>query len=428
MAPHEGHTAAEGAPDGTGGFALFSSGLVLHVLFIIIAYFVLIPLGISAAAAKSRHHVPIQILAVIFATVGYVLGGRVPWQPSYAPNNPHMYTGFILIVLLFAQSAFGAIIKFTKPAGAGRSSRFSPNFRATVRSAHKWLGWAHFFLPYVQAVFGVIEATTACQGDSIGNCLAHFIMGSFFLLYGSIMITQTLLGWKSPVRQDLIDSIIITVWGTINTFTENPGMNKRWLHGDWQHTGEGVLFVGGGIASLVFSMFAARKSTNVAPVRNYFPALVIALTGVTMLMHSQHAEFGIIVHRWFGICLIIGATCRIIHLYIPTLGMELGTGTFFVLGGLLFQSANWDFLMWLGQGTSMDGVAYATFVTALGLFIIGYVGAWCGVHLWFKGGKRKEEQYETVALQGRASGSMDGQWLPVGTDEDDEEPSQRQPK
>ncbi|KAI8802665.1 hypothetical protein BJ742DRAFT_534848 [Cladochytrium replicatum] len=50
------------------------------------------PLGISAAAAKSPCHVPIQILAVMFAAVGYVLGGRILWHPSCAPNNPHMYS------------------------------------------------------------------------------------------------------------------------------------------------------------------------------------------------------------------------------------------------------------------------------------------------------------------------------------------------
>lgn len=82
---------------------------------------------------------------------------------------------------------------------------------------------------------------------------------------------------------------------------------------DLQHTSLGLLWVGGGLLSLLIeskynplAQFSIRK--------NPLPALLIILTGFAMGQHSQYYAFATTVHTFFGYCLMLGGACRLIQL------------------------------------------------------------------------------------------------------------------
>ncbi|CAG8856391.1 38654_t:CDS:2, partial [Gigaspora margarita] len=85
-------------------------------------------------------------------------------------------------------------------------------------------------------------------GENVGQCLAHFIMGSSFIGYGIFLILMLRLasGWlqRKGKSQDYYDSWIIMAWGFVNTFTEHRG--NVWSHRDLQHTSLGILWWAGG--------------------------------------------------------------------------------------------------------------------------------------------------------------------------------------
>ncbi|KAI8993236.1 hypothetical protein BDB01DRAFT_316071 [Pilobolus umbonatus] len=102
-------------------YALYSpnKGLFyLHVLFMVIAFWILMPIGIMLGIAKSSLHVPIQILSFCTAMVGFF------FAKLYGHSTPHMYSGnshhtlgWILFALLIVQVAVGIVRKIANAVG-----------------------------------------------------------------------------------------------------------------------------------------------------------------------------------------------------------------------------------------------------------------------------------------------------------------------
>lgn len=65
-------------------------------------------------------------------------------------------------------------------------------------------------------LFGVATALGFCRDGNLGQCAAHYIMGSAFIGYGAILVIMLNLGGKWLERrgcsQELLDSSVITVW------------------------------------------------------------------------------------------------------------------------------------------------------------------------------------------------------------------------
>ena len=165
---------------------------------------------------------------------------------------------------------------------------------------------------WIQMLFGGITALGFCRADHLGQCLAHFIMGSAFIAYGIIFTIMLLVGqlWLRRTRrsQEFFDSAIIAAWGVINTFTEHR-WGSAWVNNDLQHTTIGIVWWCAGL----LGMWLSRKRDG-SPKRNIIPGLIIVLTGYAMSGHFQHLPLSTMVHTVFGYTLMAAGVTRIIEI------------------------------------------------------------------------------------------------------------------
>ena len=72
------------------------------------------------------------------------------------------------------------------------------------------------FVTLAEMIFGVTTALGFCRGGDLGQCLAHYIMGSAFIGYAVILVIMLNLGGEWLARlgcsQEMLDSSVITVW------------------------------------------------------------------------------------------------------------------------------------------------------------------------------------------------------------------------
>lgn len=210
------------------------------------------------------------------------------------------------MLMLIVQVVLGVYLKLHLEKGIHARIR-----RYTV-IGHGVVGKALPVVSWVQMLFGGITALGFCQGDHLGQCLAHFIMGSAFIGYGIILTILLLVGqiWlrRTGRSQEFFDSLIIAAWGCVNTFTEHR-WGGPWVANDLQHTTMGIVWWCAGL----LGMWLARKRDG-RPKRNLFPALVIMLTGWGMSAHPQHLELSTHVHTVFGYTLMAAGAARIVEI------------------------------------------------------------------------------------------------------------------
>jgi hypothetical protein len=186
--------------------------------------------------------------------------------------------------------------------------------RKVVLMAHGVVGKIMPIATWVQFVFGGLTALGFCRadGDHTGQCLAHFIMGSAFIAYGIILIILLLVGqlWlkRTGRSQEFFDSLVIAVWGCVNTFTEHR-WGQPWRGNDLQHTSMGVIWWAAGLVGVWLS-----RTRDGRPKRNLIPAMVIFMTGWAMSAHPQHLPISTMVHTVFGYTLMAAGAARIIEI------------------------------------------------------------------------------------------------------------------
>lgn len=65
-------------------------------------------------------------------------------------------------------------------------------------------------------LMGVATALNFCREGHLGQCLAHYIMGSAFIAYAVLLVIMLNFGGKWLERrgcsQELLDSSVIMVW------------------------------------------------------------------------------------------------------------------------------------------------------------------------------------------------------------------------
>jgi hypothetical protein len=209
------------------------------------------------------------------------------------------------MLMLAVQIVFGIYLKFHITKG------FHGKIRKVAVYGHGIIGKAMPVAAWVQMLFGGITALGFCRDDHLGQCLAHFIMGSAFIGYGIMLTLVMLVGqaWlKSTGRsQEFFDSAIIAAWGCVNTFTEHR-WGGAWVANDIQHTTMGVIWWSAGLAGVWLS----RKRDG-APKRNFIPGFVIFITGWAMSAHPQHLPLSTMVHTAFGYTLMAAGLTRIIE-------------------------------------------------------------------------------------------------------------------
>ncbi|EGE03923.1 integral membrane protein [Trichophyton equinum CBS 127.97] len=278
--------------------------LWIHILLMTLAFGLIFPTGMVLGIVRSRYHVPVQVVGTAVAILAYFLG-HLHKGRQFAPNI-HASFANSLMLMLVVQVVLGVYLKLHIERG------FHGRIRRYVVVTHGVVGKIMPLVSWIQMVFGGITALGFCRADHLGQCLAHFIMGSAFIAYGIILTILLLVGqfWlRSTGRsQEFFDSAVITAWGFVNTFTEHR-WGSEWSHSDMQHTTMGIIWWCAGL----LGMWLSRKR-NGRPKRNIFPAVVILLTGYAMSSHAQHLMLSTIVHSVFGYTLMAAGAARIIEI------------------------------------------------------------------------------------------------------------------
>lgn len=227
-------------------------------------------------------------------------GGR-----EFLPSNVHAHFGDWVYFQMFAQIIVGVYLRLHLDKGIHK------RVRPVIRIVHSINGKTFPVVAWTQMLFGGITALGFCQGDHLGQCLAHFIMGSAFIAYGILLTIAMLVGqlWirRTGRSQEFFDSVVIAAWGCVNTFTEHR-WGTAWVKNDWQHTTMGVVWWCAGLAGIWLS-----KDRLGRPKRNFIPGFVIAITGWAMSAHPQDLMISAMTHKAFGYTLMAAGFTRMIE-------------------------------------------------------------------------------------------------------------------
>ncbi|MCJ1248271.1 hypothetical protein MMC30_005488 [Trapelia coarctata] len=278
--------------------------LWIHIFTQIVAFGLIFPMGMVLGIVRSRWHVPLQTVGVILSVAGYFLGHAHKGR-QFAPNI-HATFATSLLIMLAVQVVFGVYLKFHLEKGIHFRLR-----RYTV-IGHGIIGKLMPVVSWVQMLFGGITAMGFCHKDHLGQCLAHFIMGSAFIGYGIVLTILLLVGqlWlrRTGRSQEFFDSLLIAAWGCVNTFTEHR-WGEKWSNNDFQHTSMGIVWWCAGLLGIWLS-----RTRDGRPKRNLMPAIVILITGWAMSAHPQHLMISTMVHTVFGYTLMAAGAARIIEI------------------------------------------------------------------------------------------------------------------
>ncbi|KAJ5126298.1 Protein YTP1 [Penicillium atrosanguineum] len=299
---HGGH---EAVPEGsTVSLDPIDSTLWVHMILMGLSFGIIFPTGMVLGIVRSRWHVPVQIVGTVIAVVAYFIGHAHKGR-QFGPNAHAKFANWLMLGLV-AQVVLGCYLKLhLEKAGQAR-------IRWIFVMAHGILGKVMPVVSWVQMLFGGIAALGFCQGDHLGQCAAHFIMGSAFIGYGILLTILLLVGqfWlrRTGRSQEFFDSLIIAAWGCVNTFTEHH-WGGPWVHNDLQHTTMGIVWWCAGLLGMWLS-----RSRNGRPKRNLIPAIVIGLTGYAMSAHAQSLMISTMIHSIFGYTLMAAGLTRIIEI------------------------------------------------------------------------------------------------------------------
>ncbi|BCR85020.1 Ytp1 family protein [Aspergillus chevalieri] len=280
------------------------STLWIHMILMGLAFGIIFPLGMVLGITRSRWHVPLQVVGTTIAVLAYFLGHA--HKGRQFAKNVHAPFANILMLQLIAQVVLGVYLKLHLSKGIhGRIRRF-------IVILHGILGKAMPVVSWAQMLFGGITAMGFCRDDHMGQCLAHFIMGSAFIAYGILLTLLLLVGqyWlrRTGRSQEFFDSLVIAAWGCVNTFTEHR-WGGPWVHNDLQHTTMGIVWWCAGLLGVWLS-----RKRNGGPKRNIIPGIVIMLTGYAMSGHPQHSMISTMIHSFFGYTLMAAGATRIIEI------------------------------------------------------------------------------------------------------------------
>ncbi|KAK3070496.1 hypothetical protein LTR53_010373 [Teratosphaeriaceae sp. CCFEE 6253] len=257
-----------------------------HILLQCLAWGLLFPAGMVLGLVRSRWHVPTQTLASVIA----IVGSFATW----------------LMLMLVVQVVVGAYLRLHIERG------FLGKIRRGLVRTHSILGAAIPIAAWVQMLLGGIAVQGFCRGDHLGQCLAHFIMGSAFIAYGIVLTILLLCGqaWLASTgrSQEFYDSLIIALWGCVNTFTEHR-WGGPWVKNDLQHTSMGIIWWAAGLVGIWLS-----RDRSGRPKRNLIPSIVILLTGWGMSAHPQSLDLSTHVHAIFGYTLMAAGLTRLIEI------------------------------------------------------------------------------------------------------------------
>ncbi|KAI9374169.1 hypothetical protein BJX61DRAFT_342687 [Aspergillus egyptiacus] len=390
------------------------STLWIHMILMGLTFGIIFPLGMVLGIIRSRWHVPVQTIGTAIAIVAYFLGHA--HKGRQFAKNAHASFANTLMFFLAAQVVLGIYLKLHLSKG------IHGKIRRVIVIVHGVLGKAMPIISWVQMLFGGITALGFCRDDHLGQCLAHFIMGSAFIAYGILLTILLLVGqyWlrRTGRSQEFFDSLVIAAWGCVNTFTEHR-WGGPWVHNDLQHTTMGIVWWCAGLLGIWLS-----RKRNGRPKRNLIPAIVILLTGYAMSGHPQHSMISTMIHSIFGYTLMAAGLTRIIEISFvlrdrSSLGSDPNSFQYltpFLLyaSGFLFMGATEE-QMQLLEDAGITHVSYVLILYSIAFILFLFVNILLhiyAVHAWPE---------STIAPNHSTSSSIDGAGADAG-------PSSHQPR
>lgn len=290
---HEGHHHAPSNPE-----VPIDTTLKLHMILQSFVWAVLFPTTMVLGMIRHRLHVPLATLSMALTVVGYLLGRNHGGRTF--PRSAHGTLAGILVFYMIAQTTLGLYLKLHL------KWRGEAKIRPAILLAHGILGKTFPLIGWVQMVLGITTLQSWCYGGHLGQCLAHYIMGSSFIAYSLILLIMMKAGagWlaRRGKSQEWFDSWVICLWGLVNTFTEHQG--GPWTHKDLQHTTMGVVWFFGGAVGI----WTSRRGK-----RTIFPGVIIVITGWAMSGHAQKLMLSTMVHGLFGYALMAAGVARIVE-------------------------------------------------------------------------------------------------------------------
>ncbi|SCW03868.1 LAFE_0H00804g1_1 [Lachancea fermentati] len=260
-------------------------------------------------AGKLYSSVFLQIISTGYAVVE-ALVLRFPDGDGHE-NRTSRGTAWFLAGLLVATVFFGSLASGTGALVQNKKlqSFISHTGEKTLNIIHRTLSFAVILTGWVKVCLAPVALFGFCRGKHTGQCIAHGVMGSSFVLYGFVYALVLVIPWirnsQSSFTQDHIDSWVICIWGIVNTFTEHRWGREGWGHGDYQHTAMGIIWWAGGLLGIFLSRGGRRT---------FVPSLLIIFTGWAMSEHTQHLLISTKVHALFGLVLMSGGALRIVEI------------------------------------------------------------------------------------------------------------------
>lgn len=316
------------------------------------------------------------------------------------PASAHGKMATLLFIPIVCQFSLGVYLKLHINEGTA--------FRRYLVKAHGTLGVSYPLWGWIQILFGTTALGGYCRDGNLSQCLAHYIMGSSFILYGAIaaIVLQAGSQWLQGTGHSMeyFESWIIMLWGAVNTFTEHRG--TRWSHKDLQHTSLGIIWWSGGALGIWNSRH--RK-------RSMIPAVLIALTGWAMSAHAQATETSTKVHAAFGFTLVAAGGVRMIEIATDSpkwrqsnsevLPLQHLPPLLLIAAGLLFMSATDEELRYIDT-VGLDYVTYVLLLLSIAFLLYTFLNIL--IFLYLQGGRNgverndyRESAYEPLEEQRR---------------------------
>ncbi|CAI5756916.1 unnamed protein product [Candida verbasci] len=346
--------------------------------------------------SKTFHWILSIILLVLFPTISstFSIANRFNWSlilqyistiysifetlfikfpdPNGHENITSRGTSWSLSILLSLTIFLGTFIN--------GSNLIINKFYSNLNHFHEssWLSKLYKSFSILSALNGSIRVVMAasallgfCYNDHAGQCAAHFIMGGSFILYSLILSIVLVVPWirKHSYIQEFYDSIVMLLFGLVNTFTEHR-WGQNWSMSDFQHTSFGLIWLCGGMLGVYFSVKR----------RNWIPSILLICTGYAMSQHSQHLEISTKVHAVFGFALMTAGITRIIEISFLLKDKSSSSGIFsfqylppfcLTLSGILFMGANEEQLV-LVHDLGSDHSAYVMILGSSAFLIFLY--------------------------------------------------------
>jgi hypothetical protein len=159
------------------------------------------------------------------------------------------------------------------------------------------------------------------------------------------------------------------IFGIVRALVEHT-WNTEWTHDDVFHVvNGGIVFLLGGILGLIVEIKEIKQLIGL----NVFPSLVLLISGITILAHTQHTEINAYMHQSIGYMFVLTSIAKLLVL------LNIHKITKFILAlcslalGMLFCASSAHIIDIVETNMVWSGAGYFGLVMCCAMFILAYV-------------------------------------------------------